>query len=72
MVVPLAFAEMNKTLTIVEISDKCRHKNFLLEKGFCAGTSIVLKNSSDGNFIVELNESQYIIGFSYAKNILVK
>lgn len=72
MFVPLAFAEKNKVLMIAEISDKCRHKKFLLEKGFCVGNNIILKNSSDGNFIVEINESQYILGFSYAKNILVK
>ncbi|NME35933.1 MULTISPECIES: FeoA family protein [Fusobacterium] len=72
MVIPLAFAEENKILKIIEITDKCKNKKALLEKGFCSGKEIILKNSSCGNFIVDINGCQYILGFSYAKNILVE
>ncbi len=72
MIIPLAFADLNKNFKIVEISEKCKHKKSLVEKGFCVGSTVIIKNSSSGNFIVEINGSQYVLGFNYAKNILVE
>lgn len=72
MTIPLVFAEENKILKIIEISDKCKNKKILLEKGFFPGKEIILKKSSNGNFIIDINGCQYILGFNYAKNILVE
>ncbi|WP_300327849.1 FeoA family protein [Fusobacterium sp.] len=72
MIIPLAFADLNKNFKIVEISEKCKHRKSLIEKGFCIGNIVTIKNSSNGNFIVEVNGSQYVLGFNYAKNILVE
>ncbi|WP_300358255.1 FeoA family protein [Fusobacterium sp.] len=72
MVVPLAFAEQNKYFTIKNINSSSREKITLAEKGICTGNKICLiKNTSD-NFIVKIGQCQYVIGFGFARNIMVE
>lgn len=70
MIVPLAFAEQNKDFTIKNINGK--NKTVLAEKGICCGNRICLMRNMNNNFIVKAGECQYILGFGFAKDIMVE
>lgn len=72
MTVPLAFAEFNKYHTIKNIRGNTKDKTVLIEKGFCCGNRICLVKSFNNNFVVEIGNCQYIIGFGFAKDIMVE
>ncbi len=72
MSVSLIFVEKDKIFTIKEVSNKLLEKTSLVEKGFCSGNKIALKECNHENFIVDLNGSRYVLGFGLAKNIYVE
>lgn len=72
MTIPLAFAEFNKNFIIKNIKGSSENKNCLLEKGFCCGEKVCLLRNFNNNFVVEIGNSQYILGFGFAKDIMVE
>ena len=72
MIIPLAFAECNKYHTIKSIQGNSCAKSALTEKGFCCGNKVCLVRNMNGNFVVKIGNSQYIIGFGFAKDIMVE
>lgn len=72
MIIPLAFAELNKTHTIKNINGSNKDKSMLIEKGICCGSSICLLKNMNNNFVVKVGNCQYVIGFGFAKNIMVE
>lgn len=72
MIIPLAFAEFNKYHTIKNINGDAKDKTTLIEKGFCSGSKICLVRNINNNFVVKIGDNQYIIGFGFAKNIMVE
>lgn len=72
MTIPLAFAECNKYHTIKNINGSSKEKSTLVEKGFCCGNKICLVKNLNNNFVVKTGNSQYIIGFGFAKDIMVE
>lgn len=72
MVVPLAFAEFNKFHTIKSIKGSCELKSALVDKGFCCGSKICLLRNLNNNFVVKIGDNQYVIGFGFAKDIMVE
>ncbi|MCF2625494.1 ferrous iron transport protein A [Fusobacterium perfoetens] len=72
MLVPLAFAEQNKYFTIKNINGNSKDKTVLAEKGICCGGKICLMRNMNNNFVVKTGQCQYIIGFGFAKDIMVE
>lgn len=72
MIMPLAFAEYNKYHTIKNITGSSKEKTALVEKGFCSGNRICLIRNLNNNFVVKIGDNQYIIGFGFAKDIIVE
>lgn len=70
MIIPLAFAECNKYHKIKNINGK--NKNILAEKGFCCGSEVCLLKNLDNNSVVKMGCCQYVIGFGFAKDIMVE
>ncbi len=72
MVVPLAFVEANKYFTIKNVNSNTKDRITLAEKGICTGNKICLIKNTNDNFIVKIGQCQYVIGFKFAKNIMVE
>ncbi len=72
MIIPLAFAECDKYHTIKSIQGNSSTKSALTEKGFCCGNKVCLVKNMNGNFVVKIGNCQYIIGFGFAKDIMVE
>ena len=72
MIIPLAFAEQNKFMIIKNINSSSKERTVLAEKGICNGSKICLMNNMNNNFVVKTGNSQYIIGFGFARNIMVE
>lgn len=72
MTIPLVFAEVNKNFTIKNITGSSKAKSELVEKGFYVGKKISLIKNLDNNFLVNMENCQYVLGFGFAKNIMIE
>lgn len=72
MAIPLAFAESGKDYIVVDVKGCARKHTMLVEKGFYTGAEVCLVKSMHRNYVIKVGKSQYVIGFGYAKDIIVE
>lgn len=72
MRIPLVFAELNKKYVVKDVVGAARKHTMLVEKGFYTGSEIYLLKSFNDNYIVKVGKTQYVIGFGFAKDIIVE
>ena len=69
---PLAFAELNKEVTIKDIRGTGCCKGQLLEKGFCIGKKLCVLKDGNGGVVVKMNNCKYALNFDLASKIIVE
>lgn len=72
MVIPLAFAECAKKYIVKDVKGCARKHTMLVEKGFYKGSEVYLLKSFNNNFVVKVGKTQYVLGFGFAKDIMVE
>lgn len=72
MDIPLAFAECGKKYIVKDVKGCARKHTMLVEKGFYTGAEIYLVKELNRSYVVKVGKSQYVLGFGYAKDIMVE